>query len=303
MTDKLKYTLNIACALNCEAKAMVDRFKLKKVSDKPFSVFSGVALLNQSAMQMNAQIKVQINVLISGLGALNMATSVGWLAARETSGENDLYPSAEVWLNLGIAGHGGLDIGQAFVVSSSSDLLSTRTYYPPQVARRPVDISSCLSLNAPSGDYPDEGGIDMEASAFFNAASRFAAAECVQAFKVVSDNPDNGLDDLDAKRIHQLILPHVDSIEQFASALFAIQTKENSPNERQVEGLIAELLSEQRATHAQRSQFSSMAVQLGYMMTSSDFSEFCDELSTLTGIKLMLSEMQSRIESITPSLA
>ena len=291
----MKHTLNIVCALNCEAKAIVDRYKLKKANDKPFSVFSGDALLNET--------QITIQVLISGVGALNMATSIGWLAARQATDKSLLYPSADVWLNVGIAGHADLDVGKAFVVSRSSDLLSTRAFYPPQVARRPVGLSPCLSLNAPSSDYPDDGGIDMEASAFFNAASRFSNAECIQAFKVVSDNPDNGLDDLDAKRIHQLILPHADAIEQFASALFDIQPKVQSHNEIQVNKTLAELLQDQHATHAQRTQLSSMMVQLGYMLTANDFAKFCDELGSYNETKLVLSRLRSRIESITPSLA
>ena len=219
-----KNNINYVCALFSEAKPLVEHFKLKKVHDKPFSLYS-----NSLGNSIDGQASTTVNVLISGIGSFNMSASIGWLGAlqavttkslSEEVASNDSsstesryqHPESSVWLNLGIAGHASLNIGEPFLVSSSRDINSTRSYYPPQVARRTVTLSPCLSLNAPSSEYPDDGGIDMEASAFFSVAPRFADAECVQSLKVVSDNPQHGLEGLDSNRVTDLIKPNVEFI-------------------------------------------------------------------------------------------
>ena len=238
------------CALNCEAKALIDKFKLKKVSDAPFVSYSGAALIQQQA--------VNVDVVISGIGAISMAAAAAWLGAQQ-QGLHHTSVTA-VWLNIGIAGHAQLDVGEPFIVSMSQSVFSQRNFYPPQVARRSAALSPCMSLNAPSSDYPETGGIDMEASAFFDVAGRFSDTELVQSFKVVSDTPEHGVENLNAATIHTLMQPHTDAIILFSSRLLGLaQSFCLKPKERVV-------VPDVRATHSQQQQLKDIAERLSHSL-------------------------------------
>jgi len=94
-----------------------------------------------------------------------------------------------------------------------------------QVARRPVALSPCMSLNTPSTDYPEEGAIDMEASAFFQAATKFSNAELVQSYKVVSDTPEQSFEGLNAKVIQDLMQPHTSKARDYLASLTSLADK------------------------------------------------------------------------------
>lgn len=316
-----KQYVNFVCALFSEAKPLVEHFKLKKIQDKPFSLYTGSFCSDRDSSTNTSLSNTSVQVLISGIGSLNMASSVGWLgalqskraedisamfsqeSARESSKRSPHINSIEsIWLNVGIAGHASLNVGDPFLVSASTDVDSSRCYYPPQVARRTVPLSPCLSLNAPSNDYPEQGGIDMEASAFFNVASRFADAECVQSFKVVSDNPDHGLEELDAKRVTELMLPHVESAIDYSKNLLNLSVAEPSQNLDLAENLVQIVLSNIRCTHAQSQQLQKLCVQLGYLLPQQAMQELTRDVGIQTTIRPILAKLRDSLNSFEPTL-
>lgn len=227
--------LTLVAALSCEVKPIIDSLRLMKVCDKPFTLFRG---------QVNSQL---IEVLVSGIGALAMAAAVGWIGGQRPQ-------QKRVWLNIGSAGHGSARLGSAYRIHASACILSERTHYPAMVAKTVLATDAVLSVDAPSGDYPDIGCIDMEAYAFFTAAYKFSSAELVESIKVVTDNPDNDLADLNAAKISELIAPHAESALSLGCALLALlPTISNS-----VELEIPEL----RATHSQIQQVSVLIAKL-----------------------------------------
>ncbi len=303
MTDQIN--LNIISALNCEAKAIIDRFKLKKIDDKPFVRFAGKASFESGY--------AQCSVLISGIGAINMATAVGWLAAQQKTHDMQADQSQlasvtdSIWLNLGIAGHGQMALGEAFIVSASQDLLSSKTYYPPQVARRSVALSPCMSLNAPSTDYPETGGLDMECAAFFRAAARFTEAEYVQSFKVVSDTPQDSLENLNAESIHALMQPQSDNVIAYLNALmrlFVSIDSEINAHTAKVRAIQAnkQLVPRVRATHSQLKQFESLVAKLVYLLSPNEYESFIGEISQLSDIKTVLKFAAESVNHHLPKL-
>jgi hypothetical protein len=58
----------------------------------------------------------------------------------------------------------------------------------------------------------------MEASAFFETASRFSSAELVQCIKIISDNPSQQIG-RDKARISELINAHIVQLASFAKSL------------------------------------------------------------------------------------
>lgn len=272
--------LNVLAALNCEVKAVVDLLKLKKSGDRPFAVYEGVAEIHG--------VEIRICVVVTGIGAVNMATAVGWLGAKNGSAVN-------VWLNIGIAGHSHFPVGEAFVVTSSRDVFSPRTYYPPQVAKRTTHSCGCLSLNAPSSDYPEVGGLDMEAASFYKAACHFTVAECVQSFKVVSDNPGTDLESLSASVITKLMAQHTRSILDFAYALTELCIEVPSVK-------LGLSLPRCRATHSQKQQFESMSVKVSHTLSELQIRELEDRLGEIVDFKSALSLLEQALSHFTPTL-
>lgn len=203
----MKQSLNFVTALSCEARALIDHYSLKKVSDKPFPLFHS-ELANQDT---------QVNLVVCGVGLMNAATAVGWLGARTQAMQC-------CWLNVGSAGHAVLDIGQAHLVHCSSQEGALRSHYPPLVATWPQGTVSLLSCVAPCSDYPDQQAVDMEASAFFQAAAKFSDTEVIQSIKVISDNREQGIEHLNADVIAELMQGSTALITQYAEALLALNT-------------------------------------------------------------------------------
>lgn len=263
-------------AINCEAKALIDRFKLKKTGDQPFPLFIGESNLNGVA--------TRINVVISGIGMLNMSCAVGWLAAQS-------FSTNAVWINVGSAGHAELAVGEGFIVSSVQDVFTNKAYFTPQVAPRPVTMSPCMTLNAPSSDYPEVGGIDMEASAFFNAATRFAAAECVQSYKVVSDTPEQGIEHLNAKVIAELLQPHTDHIISYAESLLSVLNEQ-----KQVLARIS--MPAIKATHSQQQQFLDLSRKLSVLHNDQELTSLQQQVNSHHQINALLDFLHQQLASI-----
>lgn len=188
----------ILAALGCEVRPWIDAHRLKPVCHKPFDHYQSEFL----------------DIIVTGIGAQSMATAVGWIGAQ-TAGPC-------VWLNLGIAGHATRDLGELFLVHGCASSEEGRAHYPPLVAKWSGCTDALLSVVKPSSDYPLGAAVDMEAAAFFAAANRFAPSELVQSVKVVSDNREIGVEQLNAKRISELMVPHREVIDEFVYQLQGI---------------------------------------------------------------------------------
>jgi len=227
--------ITIVAALSCEVKPIVDALRLVKQCDKPFTVFNG---------KFGSE---TIEVLVSGIGASAMATAVGWMGGQRPLSER-------VWLNVGTAGHGSANLGSSFRVHASRDIFSERKHYPAMVAKSVFATDEILSVSAPTNEYPDRGAIDMEAYAFFSAAYKFCSAELAESIKVVSDNPNNDVSNLNAAKISALMEAHVDPMLDFGNALLALL-----PLNVQSANLD---LPELHLTHSQRQQVITLIAKL-----------------------------------------
>lgn len=219
--------LSYLVALNCEARAIIEHYSLKKTGQGPFAHYI-------SAGQANA-----VELVVSGIGAIAMATAVGWLAAHRPAKDR-------VWLNLGVAGHASLALGQPVLVHGSAQAIEGRAHYPPLVAKWPGATAACLSHSAPNTDYIGDALADMEAHAFFAAAGRFSSAELVQSIKVVSDNSAADMAKLNAQKIEELLSPHTPLIARFGESLSALMPKAEAQDP-----ICAQLLK-LRTTHSQQ---------------------------------------------------
>ncbi len=190
--------LHIVTALPAEAHALIQRLRLRRQSDDTaFAVFCGQ----------------DCRLIVSGVGRINAAAATTWLQARYGQ-QQDI-----AWLNVGIAGHALLPIGSGHLIHRISDPAG-QCWYPPRVFPWRGDSQGLRCVDNASSDYPRADLVDMESAAFFATANRFATAELVQCYKVVSDNrlhPPGS--HLNATRVRELMAAVTDEILELAAPL------------------------------------------------------------------------------------
>ena len=192
--------LHIICALKSEARPLLDHFGLR-------------ALPDASRIYHNAD--AHISLTLSGIGKSAAAGAV-----TRTHAYFDADRS-HAWLNLGIAGHADLPVGQAVMVKKVTDTASGETWFPSRVFSVTIPAHDLLTLDEPGSDYREEL-FDMECAGFFRAVSGVATLELVQALKIVSDNADRPMDDVNPDLASRLIKQNLPVIEETAEQLLAL---------------------------------------------------------------------------------
>ena len=261
--------LTFMIALHCEAKPWIDHFRLKKESAQPFDLYRSA----------------EMDLVITGIGAMSMATAVGWIGAQ-----NDCQ---RIWLNLGTAGHADRPLGDIVRVHGCAASIEGRAHYPPLTAKWSGETDAVLSVNSPSNDYPGGAMVDMEAAAFFNAALRFSSAELVQSIKVISDNQHSGFENLDAPKITALMQPHLDAVNQFAERLHKLAIVADS-------GASVSSLDEIQGTHSQRRQLSELLHKLNVLGLNDEVKAL--DMDDNASMKSVLTSLNSLLESTIPVL-
>ena len=189
-------------ALHCEAKPVIDHYRLQKAPGRqPFDFYR----------------RDDMTCVISGSGKLASASACAWIAARL-----ERYPVL-AWLNIGTAGAAVHDLGKAFLVDKIVDDDSGQCYYPAPLGSRTCDGATCRTLAGPGYDYREDCLFDMEASGFMQAALYFSSSELVQSIKVVSDNRRENFAS-DRQAVSDLIHANLEAVvEQAAIQLTAAQ--------------------------------------------------------------------------------
>ena len=207
----------IYAALPCEAKPLVEHFKLKKdTTIQPFAVY-----LNQD-----------ICLTVTGLGKSAMAAGVAYSQALFAGLEHP------VLVNIGIAGHIGHAIGSLFLIDKINDFDSLKSYYPPLVFTPPCPTANIQTLSRPQIDYDPHYLCDMEASAFYETALRFSTGELIHCLKVISDNESSPAENIQPKQVAILIAAHVAAIETLLAELSRLAALITAPEPAQFEQLI-----------------------------------------------------------------
>ena len=202
----------IFTALACEAKAFITQFKLKKdLKHHPFTIYSNE----------------QIVLTITGSGKIAMAAAVAYSLALFESIENP------VLINAGIAGHQTAALGTLFSVYKITDADSGKNYYPQSIIKIDGLSLALCTVSKPNPHYQDNDLYEMEASGFYEIASRFTTTELIQIFKIVSDNQLIGIDAINAKKVNAWMTA---AIEEMAIVIEKLQAlgigvyNPNSPN-------------------------------------------------------------------------
>jgi adenosylhomocysteine nucleosidase len=197
----MSYKIFIYTALPCEAKPLVEYFKLKKRVDvQPFAVY----------------VQNDICLTVTGLGKSAMAAGVAYTQALFAGLEN------AVFINIGIAGHRDYAIGGLYMADKITDMDSHRHYYPPLIGKALCPSHAIKTSSSPQLNYDHAELCDMEASAFYETATRFSTGELVHCLKVISDNQLSPANMIQAKQVSLLIADHLATIEALLAQSLAL---------------------------------------------------------------------------------
>ena len=200
--------LNIVTALSCEATPIVNLLQLKKLPvNCPFQIFSN---------------RKNINLIVSGIGKTFSSAATAYLAALAKPN------TVNSWLNVGIAGHSKIDVGRSLLANKLVDRSSGSTYYPALLIDYPCITSKLITVDRPETNYDENAAYDMEASGFFATAARFSTLELIQVLKIVSDNPDSSVGEINKQAILQWINSCSETIASIVDELLKLCTEIDS---------------------------------------------------------------------------
>ena len=199
----------IFTALACEAKAFITQFKLKRdLKHHPFTIYTNE----------------QIVLTITGSGKIAMAAAVAYSLALFESIENP------VLINAGIAGHQTAALGELFSVYKITDNDSGKNYYPQSIIKNEGSSLALCTVSKPNQHYQDNYLYEMEASGFYEVASRFTTTELIHIFKIVSDNQLTGIEAINAKKVTAWMTASIEKMIIVIEKLQALAIDLYSPN-------------------------------------------------------------------------
>lgn len=184
--------IHLVAALPCEAAPVVDRFEMsRRMQQTEFTVYQ----------------KDEITLTVSGVGKSAMAAAVTYTFMLYAGERN------HVWLNFGVAGHALHEPGRVVLVDRITEFERGFRWYPPLLECADIFTGSLITVGRPETGYEGQSLYDMEASAFYETATRYSTAELVQVLKVVSDNRRSQSVKLDPGFVSQLIVQAIPRIE------------------------------------------------------------------------------------------
>lgn len=182
-SSSVKALVNIVVAHLPEAKPLLRQFALSQIARTPHPLFAN----NKG-----------IYLTVSGNGGQAMAMACAHLAGRQQA-----QGVAPAWLNVGIAGHGSAAIGSGILINRILDGQHGNCYFPSPVLDG-FPVSSLQTVNRIERRYAEPQAYDMEGAAFWVAATQYAALDLVQLYKIVSDNPQQHVDDFQIESVPEL---------------------------------------------------------------------------------------------------
>ena len=201
--------LHIVCALKPEAGPLQEYFDLRP-------------LAGAASICLNAQ--ARISLTLSGIGKAPVA------AAVTRTRDHFKADKSHAWLNIGIAGHASLPLGQAVIINKVTDAASGQTWYPSRVVTSALPAYQVLTLDQPGDKYREEL-FDMECAGYFQAASKGATLELVQALKIVSDNSDQPMSAVNPHLVNRLMVQNLPVIADIIGQLLDLSTLQQRLND------------------------------------------------------------------------
>ena len=185
--------INLFCALACEAKPLIKHYQLQRFSDSQFY---------EAFIDKNHT----VSLTITGTGKVSIAGAVIHSSMLFSCSKYD------GWINIGIAGHVTLAPGTPVLANKIIDAASSCVWYPQIVFNTDIILDKVISIDKPSSDYPEQGILDMEASGFYEAASKTGVTELSHCLKIISDNKESHYKRINSKSVSNLVYTNIEII-------------------------------------------------------------------------------------------
>ncbi len=193
----MKFGVNLVVALRAEAQPLIEHFELARVPGS-----------NQIPLYQNQHLAL----VLSGIGKAAATGAVKYVESQ--------FPDRNAaWLNVGIAGHGSLQIGDRFMADSIHERSSSKSWYPIFLFTPLCATGPLTSVDAVETAYDEATGYDMEAAAFIQSASQFATLELIHSFKIVSDNSKDSVNKLTRHTVAEFVRSSIFEIERTVESL------------------------------------------------------------------------------------
>tara|TARA_Y200000002_G_scaffold360005_1_gene344928 strand:+ start:218 stop:1045 length:828 start_codon:yes stop_codon:yes gene_type:complete len=159
-------------------------------------------------------------LVISGVGQKNVVAAVKYIS--EFSDSN----GCSVWINIGIAGSSSDRYGELFLIDKITRASSDECFYPGSILKSNLQKSELLTVDEPLLDYSKVDLVDMEAADFVRVTSKISGRDLVLVMKIVSDGPNNSVNDLTATRVSHLILQNINLVIDHVNKLISLASLE-----------------------------------------------------------------------------
>jgi hypothetical protein len=185
-------SLLVFVALPCEAKPLIQRWRLKKhPHNHPFAIYTGK----------------ERAVVVTGIGKVAMAGAVGYTLSLFQGPQHPLL------LNFGIAGHRLHNLGSLYLADKIVDTDTGKKFYPQLPFSSTCKTAGVATLAKPQSGYDEDYLYDMEAAAFYEIACKFSSSELIHSLKIVSDNSQSPLANIREDSVECWIAQHLDTID------------------------------------------------------------------------------------------
>lgn len=268
--------VNLVVALAAESRPLIRHFRLSEDrSVAGFRVFRGE----------------RVQLVVTGAGRVASAAGAAALAASSGEGPPGAMPP---WLNVGIAGHVGHEVGTGVHALSILEAATGRRWYPVQVLALPGRGEAFCTVDVPETDYAGSYVYDMEASAFFATAIRYSTGELIQAYKVISDNREQGVDTVEKHRVRDAITAHLETIETIVDGLSALADEVAAT--RPALGELDRILARWHFSETQRHQLRGLLRQ--WEVLSGGTPVLDAELNRCPSARAVLGEISDRLNAV-----
>lgn len=230
-----------------------------------------------------------LTLILSGIGRTNAAAAVSHLARAR---------NCEAWVNLGIAGHRNLPLGEARIAHKVHCATTGRSWYPPLVFEVPCPTATVQTVDHATRDFPTDDLYDMEASGFYETATHFAPHELIHSFKVVSDNTIRSADTLTPDLISRLI---GDNLETLNALIEPLQQFSAELCRRRVEPEeLCQLLHACHFTITQRRQLQRLLRRWSVVCSQVNVVDWV-ESNGLTNANTVIESITEHLEGVAPT--
>jgi adenosylhomocysteine nucleosidase len=189
-------------ALPTEAKPFIRHWRLRKCTE---------------SRAFECYLHPDVVLTVSGMGRTAMAAAVAFALTR--------FPcESPVLVNFGLAGHATAPIGELLWAGKITDVDSAKVFYPQLAIKNTLPISTLHTYARPNGDYRVASMYDMEASGFYEIATKWSSGELIHVLKLISDNREQPMaDSIDRQWLEGLIEAHVEEVAAFVRQLQSLR--------------------------------------------------------------------------------